>query len=77
MQSYLQHFRGEFAKRVAVPSPSGISTSSTTDGKGTTSEVTGGSRVRTGRDEITPEAKRDTVLHGAPGVADVGMGDRT
>jgi NADH-quinone oxidoreductase subunit F len=34
-------------------------------------------RLRTARDEITPAAKRDSVLHGAPGVADVGMGERT
>ena len=56
MQSYLQHFRGEFDKRVHEPGRI--------------------DKVRSARDEITPAAKRDSVLHGAPGVMDVGMGNR-
>ena len=31
-------------------------------------------RKRTARDEITPEAKRETVAHGGPDVLSVGMG---
>ncbi len=54
MQSYLEHFRGEFEKRVHEPAYV--------------------ERQRTARDEITPEAKRETVAHGAPNVTDVGMG---
>ncbi|HLU70061.1 MAG TPA: NADH-quinone oxidoreductase subunit NuoF [Fibrobacteria bacterium] len=34
-------------------------------------------KVRTARDEITPAAKRDAALHGAPGVEKVGLGDRS
>jgi NADH-quinone oxidoreductase subunit F len=56
MQSYLQHFRGDFDKRVGEPGRV--------------------DKVRSARDEITPAAKRDAVLHGAPGIADVGMGER-
>jgi hypothetical protein len=68
MQSYLQHFRGEFDARVV-----GLGSASASLGVNAQPANT---RVRTARDEITPPAKRDAALHGAPGVADVGMGER-